>query len=86
MIFVLTIINNVNNICKNENHWSLLITRYSLLITHYSEYKHPEGCLYTKYCDNTINNCYFDSTFYSCVFIVHRIFPFISLDIQITDY
>ena len=22
MIFVLTIINNVNNICKNENHWS----------------------------------------------------------------
>ena len=27
MIFVLTIINNVNNICKNENHWSLLITR-----------------------------------------------------------
>ena len=31
MIFVLTIINNVNNICKNENHWSLLITRYSLL-------------------------------------------------------
>ena len=32
MIFVLTIINNVNNICKNENHWSLLISRYSLLI------------------------------------------------------
>ena len=31
MIFVLRIINNVNNICKNENHWSLLITRYSLL-------------------------------------------------------
>ena len=26
---------------KNENHWSLLIIRYSLLITHYSEYKHP---------------------------------------------
>ena len=26
MIFVLTIINNVNNICKNENHWSLLIS------------------------------------------------------------
>ena len=26
-------VNNVNNICKNENHWSLLITRYSLLIT-----------------------------------------------------
>ena len=26
-----TIINNLNNICKNENHWSLLITRYSLL-------------------------------------------------------
>ena len=22
-----------NNICKNENHWSLLITRYLLLIT-----------------------------------------------------
>ena len=36
MIFVLTIINNVNNICKNENHWSLLITRYSLLISRYS--------------------------------------------------
>ena len=32
MVFVLTIINNVNNICKNENYWSLLITRYSLLI------------------------------------------------------
>ena len=32
MIFVLTIINNVNNICKNENHLSLLvITLYSLL-------------------------------------------------------
>ena len=44
MIFVLTIINNVNNIYKNENHWSLLITRYSLLITHYLEYKHPNGC------------------------------------------
>ena len=29
-------INNVNNICKNENYRSLLITRYSLLITHYS--------------------------------------------------
>ena len=34
--------------CKNESHWSLLITHYSLLITHYSllitqylEYKHP---------------------------------------------
>ena len=38
MIFVLTIINNVNNICKNEKHWSLLIT-------HYSEYKHPQKIL-----------------------------------------
>ena len=36
MIFVVTVINNVNNICKNENYRSLLITRYSLLITHYS--------------------------------------------------
>ena len=31
MIFVLTIIKKCKQHCKNENHWSLLITRYSLL-------------------------------------------------------
>ena len=39
MIFVLTMLFVYGR--KNENHWSLLIIRYSLLITHYSEYKHP---------------------------------------------
>ena len=33
MIFVLTIINKCKEHFKNENHWSLLITRYPLLIT-----------------------------------------------------
>ena len=38
MIFVLTIINNVNNIVRTKmiGHYLLLIIRYSLLITHYS--------------------------------------------------
>ena len=27
--------------CKNESHWSLLITHYSSLITQYLENKHP---------------------------------------------
>ena len=36
MIFVLTIINNVNNVVRTK-----IIGHYSLLVTHYSEYKHP---------------------------------------------
>ena len=49
MIFVLTIINNVNDIIKCKCivrtkiicHYLLLITHCTLLITHYLEYKHP---------------------------------------------
>ena len=38
MIFVLTIINNVNEIVKTKiiGHYLLLVTHYSLLVTHYS--------------------------------------------------
>ena len=41
MIFVLSMFFTFVYDRKNENHWSLLIIRYSLPITHYSEYKHP---------------------------------------------
>ena len=40
MIFVLKMLFTFLYDRKNENHWSLLIYRYSLRITHYSEYKH----------------------------------------------
>ena len=38
MIFVLKMLFTFVYDRKNENHWSLLIIRYSLLITNYSEY------------------------------------------------
>ena len=41
MTFVLTTLFTFVYDHKNENHWLLLIIRYSLLITHYSEYKYP---------------------------------------------
>ena len=40
MIFVLTMLFTFVYDRKNENHWSLLIIRYSLLFTHHSESKH----------------------------------------------
>ena len=50
MIFVLKMLFTFVYECKNENHWSLLIIRYSLAITHYSEYKHSlcSSCPYFK--------------------------------------
>ena len=48
MIFVFKMLVTFVYDRKNENHWSLLIIRYSLLITRYSEYKHPNLCNIVK--------------------------------------
>ena len=62
MIFVLSMLFTFVYDRKNENHWSLLIIRYSLLITHYSEYKHPTN---SHHFDQSIK-----AEFHYCVFYV----------------